>query len=601
VVLAYSGLSISPGIVVLTAAKTQQFTTSFASAGFIWAVDGSVGGSASSGTITAAGLYSAPSNSGTHIVTVSNQTQSATATVYVSVYPGTFTFHNDNLRTGQNTNETVLTPANVNSTTFGKLLSYPLDGITFASPLYVANVSIPSNGVHNVVYVATEHDSVYAFDADGLTTNPLWRVSFINPAAGVTTVPCIDAEAGGGAPCGDIPNEIGITSTPVIDPTNGTLYVVAKTQEISGNTTNFVQRLHALSITTGTEKCNGPVVIQGSVSGTGTGSVGGVISFNALRENQRTGLLLANGVVYMGFGSHQDVEPYYGWEMGYNATNVQVQTLLFGDAPNGSKAGIWMNGDGAACDATGNVYFITGDGTFTVATGGVDYGDSFMKMSPSGAVLDYFTPSVQSTLDAGNLDLGAGGVLLLPNQSGAYPHQMLSAGKNGSIYLVNRDNMGHYNSVSNEIIYEVDNVFTNSSGYGYSSGNFSSPVYFNGYVYFCPVRDNVQAFQVGNGQVSTNATSRSSVQYTSRGGTMAVSANGSSSGILWALQTNGNNSPGILHAYDATNLSNEFYNSSQAGTRDTLDVWLKFTVPVVANGKVFITSVSQLTVYGLLP
>jgi hypothetical protein len=178
---------------------------------------------------------------------------------------------------------------------------------------------------------------------------------------------------------------------------------------------------------------------------------------------------------------------------------------------------------------------------------------------------------------------------------------MLSAGKNGSIYLVNRDNMGHYNSVSNEIIYEVDNVFTNSSGYGYSSGNFSSPVYFNGYVYFCPVRDNVQAFQVGNGQVSTNATSRSSVQYTSRGGTMAVSANGSSSGILWALQTNGNNSPGILHAYDATNLSNEFYNSSQAGTRDTLDVWLKFTVPVVANGKVFITSVSQLTVYGLLP
>ena len=594
VVRTFTGLSISPRAVVLTLTQTEQFSTSFTSANFIWSVDGVAGGSASAGTITATGLYSPPNSPGMHTVTVANQTQSATATVYVSVYPGTVTYHNDNLRTGQNLNETVLTPTNVNAATFGKLFSYALDGYAYASPLYMANVSIPSNGVHNVVFMVTEHDSVYAFDADGLTNSPLWQVSFINPAAGVTTVPCSDTQE-----CGDIPNEIGITSTPVIDPTNGTLYVVAKTKEVSGNTTTYVQRLHALDITTGAEKFGGPVVIQGSVPGTGLGSAGGQVAFNPLRENQRTGLLLANGVVYFGFASHGDYEPYYGWEMGYNATNVQLQTLLFNDAPNGNKGGIWMNGDGSACDSSGNIYFITGDGTFTVNTGGSDYGDSFLKMSPSGVVTDYFTPSVQTTLDAGNLDLGAGGVLLLPDQSGAHPHEMLSAGKNGTIYLVNRDNMGHYNATNDNIVEEVVNIFTNATSY--TGGSFCSPVYFNGNVYFSPVKDNVQAFSLTNGLVSMSPTSRSSEQYGSRGGTMAISANGNSSGILWTLQTTGTASPGVLYAYDATNLTNELYNSNQAGTRDALDVWLKFTVPVVANGKVFISSVSQLTVYGLLP
>jgi len=594
VVQAYSGLLLTPRAVVLTLSRTQQFTTSYASDNFTWSVDGLVGGSPSSGTITATGLYTPPGTAGTHMVTVSDSILSATATVYVSAYPGTYTFHNDNFRTGQNLNETVLTPANVAAATFGKLSSYALDGMTLASPLYVANVSIPSNGVHNVVFTATEHDSVYAFDADGLTNVPLWQVSFINPGAGITTVPCGDT-----GECGDIPNEIGITSTPVIDPTSGTLYVVAATKEISGHTTNYVQRLHALDIATGAEKFGGPVVIQGTVPGTGPGSVGGEVSFNPLRENQRTGLLLANGVVYFGFSSHGDVDPYYGWEMGYSATNIQHQTLLFNDAPNAGKAGIWMDGDGAGCDSAGNIYFISGDGTFNADTGGKDYGDCFLKITPSGVVTDYFAPTVQSALDAGNLDLGSGGVLLLPDQSGAHPHEVVSAGKNGTIYLVDRDNMGHFHTNTDQIVQEVVNIFTNVTGF--EGGNFSSPVYFNGSIYFSPEEDNIQAFQLSNGMVSTTPTSRTAEQYGSRGGTMAISANGNSNGILWALQSNGTDSPGVLYAYDATNLGNELYNSSLAGTRDTLDAWFKFNMPLVANGKVFISSVSQLTIYGPLP
>ncbi len=511
-----------------------------------------------------------------------------------SVYPGTFTYHNDNLRTGQNLSETILTPANVNSATFGKLFSYALDGLAFASPLYVTNVNIPGNGFHNVVFVETEHDSVYAFDADGLTNSPLWQVSFINPAAGVTPVPSVDT----GEP-GDITNEIGITSTPVIDPTSGTLYVVAKTKEISGSTTNYVQRLHALDIATGTEKFGGPVVIQGNVPGTGVGSVGGQVPFIPLSENQRTGLLLANGVVYFGFSSHGDNPPFYGWVMGYNATNIQQQVLIYNAAPNAAEAGIWMNGDGLACDPTGNVYFITGNGTLTANIGGSDYGDCFVKINPAGAVLDYFSPSVQTTLNAGDLDLGAGGVLLLPDQSGAHPHEMVSAGKNGTIYLVDRDNMGQFNTNADQIVESVVNIFPNNLGN--EGGNFCSPVYFNGNVYFSPVQESVQAFQLSNGLLSTNPTSSSSEQYNGRGGTMAISANGNSNAILWVLENTGTITPGVLHAYDATNLGNEFYNSNQAGTRDMLDVWLKFNLPLVANGKVYVETASALSVFGNFP
>ncbi|MGH7992666.1 MAG: hypothetical protein ACREDQ_04060, partial [Limisphaerales bacterium] len=600
-VQAYTGLSISPRVAVLTPTQTQQFST--VGSNLTWSVDGVVGGSVASGAITSNGLYSPPTNAGTHSVTVtaSDTSESANATVYVTTNPGVFTFNNDNFRTGQNLNETVLSPANVNSASFGKLFSYTLDGLTFASPLYVAGVAIPGKGTHNLVYVATEHDSVYAFDADGLTNGPLWQVSFINPTSGVTTVPSADSDPGE-----DIPTEVGITGTPVIDPVSGTLYVVAATKEVSGNTTSYVQRLHALDITTGAEKFGAPVVIQATVAGTGPGSSGGQVPFDPLHENQRGALLLADGMVCFVFGSHGDVEPYYGWLLGYAPTNVQNQVLVYNVAPNAGKAGIWMDGDGPAVDASGNLYFITADGLFDANSGGTDYGDSFIKLSSAGAVLDYFTPMVQADLYAGNLDLGAGGVLLLPDQSGPHTHEVVSASKNATIYLVDRDNMGHYHSNTDQVVQSLVNIFPSSPGN--DSGNFGSPVYFNGSVYFCAVSDHVRAFQLSSGLLSTSPTSQSAASFNYPGAMLAASGNGNSNGILWAVQRNGLTTSCTLHAYDAGNLANELYNSDQAGSRDSAGADAKWAIPLVVNGKVYVatqnesvTTMNQLTVYGLLP
>ena len=604
VATASTGLTVTPGTSVLTFTQTAQFSAGgLGSANATWSVDGMAGGNSTVGTVSPAGLYSpptAPAAAGTHTVTATDGGQSASATVYVTNDPGVFTYHNDNMRTGQDLNETVLTPSNVNSSMFGKLFSYPLDGLTLASPLYVPNVNIPGQGYHNIVIVATEHDSVYAFDANGESSSPLWHVNFTNPSAGVTTVPAADT-----GETGDIPNEIGITSTPVIDPSTGTIYVVAATKEVTGGKATYVQRLHALDLTTGAEKLGGPVVINASVPGTGAGSSAGTLTFNALRENQRTGLLLANGVVYFGFSSHGDQPPFHGWVLGYNASTLQ-QVMKFSTSPNSSNGGVWMDGDGIATDSTGSLYFISGDGTMDANTGGSDYSDSFIKLSTSGAVQDYFSPSAQTTLDQGNLDLGAGGGLLLPDQSGPNPHEMVSAGKNGTVYLVNRDKMGGYSASSDSDIQSLTNIFPNTMGI--EGGNFSSPVYWNGWVYFAPIAGAVQAFKLTNGLLSTSPTSQTPETYdgtygnfVGRGGTMSISANGASNGILWTLQTGGIGVPGILHAYDAADLSHELYNSNQAGSRDALDEWDKFSAPVVANGEVFVTSDSQLTVYGLLP
>jgi Abnormal spindle-like microcephaly-assoc'd, ASPM-SPD-2-Hydin/Fibronectin type III domain len=584
-----TGFGVTPHASILTFNMTQQFT---ASGTVTWSVDGIVGGLSTTGTISSTGLYSPPNSIGTHTITATtSQGQQASATVYISNYPGTYTYHNDNLRTGQNNNETVLTPGNVNPIQFGKLFSYSIDGIAFASPLYVAGVTIPGSGSHNVVYVATENDSVYAFDADGLSSNPLWHVSFLK--SGVTTVPCNDV-----GECGDIPTQIGITSTPVIDPTSGTIYVVAKTKE----GTNYVQRLHALDITTGAEKFGGPVVLTASVPGTGVDSSGGKETFNSLRENQRTGLLLSNGVIYFAFGSHGDQSPWHGWVLGYNATSLQ-QVLAYNDTPNGSVGGggIWQSGGGLATDATGDIYFTTSNGDFDVDTGGVDYGDSIEKLSTSGTVVDYFTPYDQSVLSSNNLDFGsAGPVLLVDQTSGLYPHLLISAGKNGTIYVINRDNMGKYNGTSDHGAVQVlVGALPNGDQ---EVGNFSAPVYFNGYVYFAAVNDSLKAFQMSNGLLSTSPTSQSAAIYPVRGGSFATSANGNSNGILWAIQNNGATTPGVLFAYDATNVANELYDSTEAaGGRDTLDFAAKFTIPLVANGKVFVATLSHLTAYGLLP
>ena len=579
-------LSINPGVAALTFTRTQQFTTNNSSV--IWLVDGVVGGSASSGTITTSGLYTPPAVVGNHTVTVktSDLLQSITATVYVVNHQGIFTHHYDKLRTGQNLEETVLTPANVSSASFGKLFSYPIDGLALASPLYVPNLNIPGQGFHNVVYVATEHNSVYAFDADGVGTNPLWHVSFLGP--GVTTVPCADV-----GECGDIPTEIGITGTPVIDSATSTLYVVVKTKE----GTNYPQRLHAMDIATGAEKFGGPVLIQATVPGTGEGSSNGQLSFLSLRENQRPALLLNNGVIYIGFGSHGDVHPYHGWILGYNASTLQ-QVFAFCVTPNNEGAGVWQSGGGLASDAAGNVYFATGDGTFTVNTGGVDYGDSYVKLGSSGGVLDYFTPHDQIDLDGGNLDLCAGGVLLLPDQPGSHPHLLIGAGKNSTVYVIDRDNMGHFNpNDDSHAVQTLPNIFPNANGTE-MPGNFINPVYFNGTVYFSPVSDNIQAFPLNNGLLTTAPTSRSSDLYTYPGGALAVSADGNSNAILWAVQRNDVTAPGVLFAYDPANLGHVLYNSNQAGSRDALDLASKFNVPLVVNGKVFVVTVGTLTAFG---
>jgi len=598
VATAYTGLLVSPRNVALTPRQTQQYAATSPGGGsptVTWSVDGIDGGNSTVGTITTGGIYTAPASAGTHTVTATSQTRAGSATAYTTDFAGVFTYHGDTMRTGQNLSETVLTPANVNSSSFGKLFSLPLDGIAYAQPLYVENVAIPGQGTHNVVYVATEHDSVYAYDADGRSSTPLWKVSFINPSAGITTVPAADT-----GECCDIAPEIGITSTPVIDRATNTMYVVAKTKESNGGSATYVQRLHALDITTGGEKFGGPVVIQASVPGTGAGSQGGRVPFDSLHENQRTGLLLQNGKVYFGFASHGDVQPYHGWILGYDATTLQ-QTLAFCLTPDQEGAGVWMSGGGIAADSTGSLYVISGDGEFDGNTGGKEWGDSYLRMTPTGTVTDFFTPFNQDALNSGNHDLGSGAALLLPDQPGAHPHEMLSAGKDGTIYLVDRDNMGHYSTTTNNIVQTLPNIFPNGTP---EPGNFTAPVYLAGYVFFGPLADNLQAFKLTNGLLSTSATLRSAAVFPDRGASMSGSADGTSNGILWAVQRNGAGA-GILYAYDPAGSSNgvlaELYDSGQAGSRDTLDVAAKFNPPVVANGHVYVAGVSRLTVYGLLP
>jgi fibronectin type 3 domain-containing protein len=597
----FTGLVVTPRQAALTPGQTQQFGATVPGGGspaVTWSVDGLTGGSGTVGTITTSGLYTAPATAGTHVIraTTLDQTLSATATAFISDYTGTFTYHNDNMRTGQNLEEVVLNPSNVNSSSFGKLFSLPLDGVALASPLYVVNVSIPGQGLHNVVYVATEHDSVYAYDANSGSTTPLWKKSFIDPANGITTVPAADT-----GECCDIAPEIGITSTPVIDKNTNTIYVVAKTKEVAGGTTRYVQRLHALDLSTGNEKLGGPVVLQASVPGTGAGSTNGQLPLDPLRENQRTGLLLLNGVLYFGFASHGDNQPYHGWILGYNASTLQ-QTLAFCLTPDTEGAGVWMSGAGIASDSTGSLYYITGDGPFDGNTGGSNWGDSYIKMTTAGGVTDYFTPFNQDLLNAGNHDLGSGGALLLPDQPGPHPHLMVSSGKDGTIYLVDRDDMGHYSPTTNNIVQTLPNIFPNGSP---EPGNFSAPVYYNGYVFFGPLGDKLQAFKLTNGLLSTSATFRSTATFPDRGPSMAISASGSSGGILWAVQRNGTSSPGVLYAYDPMNSSGnvlkELYNSGQAGTRDTMGVASKFSIPLIANGKVYVAGTNTLTVYGLLP
>lgn len=528
------------------------------------------------------------------------------------------TYHNDNLRTGQNLNETLLNTSNVTSSQFGKRVTYPVDGQVYGQPLYLPNVTI-NGSTHNVVYVTTENDSVYAFDADQRSAiAPLWKTSFLT-SSNVVPVPSSDVFTR--YVNHDIDPIIGMTGTPVIDPTSNTLYVVAMTKE-NGN--QYFQRLHAIDVTTGLEKSGSPLAIQASVPGSGYDSSNGRITFNPKTENQRTALLLVNGVVYIAWSSFGDTDPYHGWVMGYSYSNSTLkQVSVYADTANGSEGGIWMSGSGLAADSGGNIFLITGNGSFDLNTGGPDSSDTFLKMSTQNglSVSDYFTPFNQSCLSGADTDLGSGGVLLLPDQTNtAHPHLAVGGGKEGRIYLVDRDNMGHFtqdpnlNCGSSEVNQTtIDKVLQESPPNTFGQ-LFSSSAYWasanDAWIYLDGIDNPMRAVEVKNGALSTNATSSTPESFQFSGVTPSISSNGTTTGtgIVWVISPpnqctdNGCNpsGPGTLRAYDATNLGNELYNSGQNASRDQLDSFTKFSVPTIANGEVFVGTQTSLSIYGLL-
>ncbi|HEY7387188.1 MAG TPA: hypothetical protein VH640_01680, partial [Bryobacteraceae bacterium] len=449
------------------------------------------------------------------------------ASLATALLVNVLTYQYDNTRAGVNAQEVILTPANVNALQFGKLFSQPVDGVLYGQPLYLAGIAIPGKGTHNVIYGATEHDSVYAFDAD---TNqaPLWQTSFLS--AGVTTVPANDTG------CNQIAPEIGITSTPVIDAQSGTIYVVAMTKE-SGN---YVQRLHALDVTTGAEKPGSPVVIQASVPGTGEG--GTTVIFQPRAYKQRPGLLSLNGVVYTLWSSHCDIGTYHGWIIGYDAHSLQ-QVTVYNDTPNGNEASFWNGGAAPAVDAAGNMYVVAANGStdFSSPTN-PDLGESYIRLTTNGglAVADYFTPFNFAQLNSADADTGSAGVALLGDEAGsaAHPHLMAGAGKEGRIYLLDRDDLGKFNSAGDtQIIQSIPNAL---------GGLFGNPAYFNLRLYFCGAGDPLEAFPVSNARMATTPQSQSPTAFQFPGCVPTISANGTSNGIVWAIDQQG-----LLRAYDA--------------------------------------------------
>jgi hypothetical protein len=502
------------------------------------------------------------------------------------------TSHNDNARSGLNCNETVLTPANVASTNFGLLFNQPVDGFVYAQPLVMTNVAIPCKGVHNVVFVATEHDSVYAFDSDndsGSNSLPLWQTSFINPAAGVTTVSSADVG------CTAVLPEIGITGTPVIDPVCGTIYVEAKTEEKTNGVTTFVHRLHALDIRTGAEKSGGPVVIQASVPGAGDGNDGaGNVPFDPMLELNRPGLLLSQGVVYLTYGSHCDITPYHGWVIGYDAHTLAL-TNVFNTTPNGGLGAIWQSGNGPAADSDGNIFVMTGNGSFDSTTNG-DYSDSFLKISSTNGLqlLDYFAPSNQQALSDADRDLGSGGAMLLPDAVGSadHPHLLVGCGKSGTIYLLDRDSMGEFNSSYDNVVEELPRAV---------GGIWSTPAFFNNTIYFFGANDVLKAFPISQAFISSTPSALGADHFGFPGATPSISANGTNDGIVWIVETDKyrNNGLAILHAYDATNVASELYDSVLVNVNQDPGPAVKFAVPTIANGKVYVGGQYTVAVYGL--
>jgi outer membrane protein assembly factor BamB len=500
------------------------------------------------------------------------------------------TYHNDNARTGQNLNETILNPGNVKASSFGKLFVISTDGKVDAQPLYLPNVKTPSHGTHNVLYVASEHGTVYGLDAD--KGSVIWQVSTLLSGE----KPSDDRN------CSQVTPEIGVTATPVIDPAagpHGTIYVVAMSKDGSGS---YHQRLHALDVTTGAEQFGGPKEIQASFPGKGAGSSGGNVIFSPGQYEERAGLLLMNGTVYTAWTSHCDHGPYTGWVISYDQKTL-AQVSVLNVTPNAREGAIWMAGAGPAADANGNIYLLDANGDFdnTLDARGFpsqgDFGNAFLKISTSNkqlAVADYFEMFNQAAENRTDQDLGSGGALVLPDftdSTGKVRHLAVGAGKDRNIYLVDRDGMGGFNPVLNHIYQQISAAFP-------GRGVFSMPAYFNNTLYYGAVSDRIKAFPISQARLAATPSSRSSHSFPYPGATPSISANGTSNAILWAAE---NDDPAVLHAYDATNLANELYNSSQAAdARDELSEGNKFIVPTVVNGKVYVGTINGVGVFGLL-
>jgi hypothetical protein len=529
------------------------------------------------------------------------------STLPINALAAALTYHYDNTRQGQNTNESFLAAGNVNSNTFGKLFTYSLDGYMYAEPVYLPNVVINGQS-HNVVLAATENNSVYAFDADsnaGANGGLLWQTNLGTAEISINNY--------GVRYHHNVLNPlIGITSTPVVDPASATIFVDTFTGVVANTNTGY-HVLHALNITNGTEQPYSPVNVAASVPGAGVDSSNGVVRFNPSQHMNRPAMTLAAGILYVSYGSYGDTDPYHGWVIGYNATNlVQLTNYTFCTTPNATtnafgvnaaEGALWMSGGGPCVDENTNIYFMVGNGSFSAQTNGGDYGDCFVKLSTvlnHLAVADFFAPSNQSTMELNDADLGSGGPILLPDSVGsaAHPHLAVGAGKEGTIYLIDRDNLGHFDSSSNHIVQTLRSVM---------GGIWGVPAYWNHLIYFQGSGDVLKAFGITNGVITSQPVTKSASsfgQYT----TPSISANGNNNGIAWVIQTDAYNNangvtggPGVLHAYNATNLTQELYNSSQNLTRDNPGPALKFAVPVVANGKVYVRGEYALSVFGLAP
>jgi hypothetical protein len=598
--LTVSTSAVSPTIITqpanqtVTAGQTATFSvlaTGTAPLGYQW-FQGSTainGATSSSYTTTVTTMANSGELFRVKVSNTAGNITSNTATLTVNGISGSsadvVTHHYDISRSGVNSAETVLTPANVNSTTFGKVGEFSVDGQIDGQALYLSQITIPGQGTRNVLYVATENDTVYAVDADsiaGTSATIVWK----SPALLSGESPADSASL----PCGNIsPN--GITATPVIDRGRNAIYVEAMSKSATGK---IIHRLHALDLTTGRELFGGPVTISATYPGTGGNSQNGTVTFDPTVHHERAALLESgDNIVTAWSGLWGDCGPYSAWVIAYSADTL-AQTGAIDLVPNNHGGGMWMGGGGPAADAAGSVFVISGNG-FGDTPGMSSYGNSFVRLTNSSGlvVADYFTPYNTISEDNGDVDFGSAAPLLLPDTvdpNGINRHLAVGAGKDGNLYVVDRDNMGQFNATKNDVYQQIQ----------ISSGeNHSSPIFFNNTIYICPEGQPLKAFAVTKAQLAPSPSSQSAHQFGSNGAVASISANGASNGIVWALDWGA----GTLFAFDATSLSKELYDSNQAASsRDHFAaVGGHFITPMVANGRVYIGTKSSVAVFGLLP